>query len=256
MWHFDSDVRIVNIGDLHRGNKQCNAKFFQELVIKIAADKNTYWLSTGDLLEVGLSNSASGSYNCLTVDEELDLLTQELEPIKDKCLGIVSSNHHNRLKKTTGMSLDTRLCKEIGIPYLGHTGVIGVRCDKAKYFLVLHHGTGGGRTMGAKLNSAERLQRIMASGDVYLTGHTHSFACIPFHQSIIDKKRDRAITYTSYHVVTGHFMEYEDSYAEGMLLNPAPVGSSVIKLGAAAVGNYTNKRVDVSFVTPHNLCDF
>ena len=158
---FDSAIEIVNIGDLHRGDKCCDYQSFYNVVEYIANNKNTYWVSTGDLLNVALKSSKSDVYSSLSVKEELKLFIEEISQISNKCLGIVGSNHHRRFEREVGLSLDEILCVQTDLPYLGDIGVIDCTCGGCSYFIALHHGVGGGRTIGAKSNELVRFEDVI-----------------------------------------------------------------------------------------------
>ena len=151
-YKFDNTVSVVNFGDIHLGDRCCDKKSVYKVVKEIESDKDTYWLSTGDLLNVALKNSKSDVYSSLSVKEELKELVELIEPIKNKCLGIVGSNHHHRFENEVGLNLDETICALSGIPFLGEVAVIDVTCGSCSYFIALHHGCGGGRSAGAKVN--------------------------------------------------------------------------------------------------------
>ena len=186
-YKYGRTIKVYNLGDVHRGNNSCDLDFLHKVIKKIKNDKDAFWLSTGDLLEVGTTQSVSGPYDSLTVQEELDYIVDELRPIKNKCLGMVASNHHERIKRATGLSLDKAVCTALEIPYLGITGVINITVGRAAYYCVLHHGVGGG-TQGNKVNRALNLAKIHAGADIYFTGHTHSYSYTPFLQNILTKR--------------------------------------------------------------------
>jgi len=48
-------------------------------------------------------------------------------------------------------------------------------------------------------------------------------------------------------IVTGHFLNWDGSYAERMALTPAPVGCAVAILHHAGSGQHANKKVEVEF---------
>lgn len=243
---FKKGIKIWNLGDIHRGNKTCNAAFLRKAVKEIAKDKHSYWISTGDMLEAAIRHSVSEVHGTMDIDQELDRLKEELAPITHKCLGFVESNHHERVKKHTGASLDRMVANELKIPFLGISGVINIICGRCAYFIVLHHGVGGG-TSGNKINRALQLASIHPGADVYMTGHTHAYGHVPFTQRVIDKKRNLVTELTSHIVVTGHCVKWSKSYAERMGLKPLPNGFSVVELSANNSGHSNNKKVEPSF---------
>ena len=247
VYRFDSPVSVVNLGDIHRGNNNCDTKLLKKIIATIKDTESMYWISTGDLLETAIKSSKSSCYEASTPEEELDALSFELEPIRHKCLGFVASNHQNRIKKEVGLSLDKVLADRAKIPFLGIFAVIKVVCGKAAYFIAMHHGVGGG-TDGNKVNRAMKLAQNCLGADVYMTGHTHSFSYVQDVQTVIDRKRDNLQTFSTHHVTTGHYLQYEGSYAEDMGLKAKPCGSAMITLGYADVGKIICKDVKVDFL--------
>lgn len=246
-YQFDFPVKIVNLGDIHRGNNNSDVNLFRKNITLIAEDPHTYWISTGDLLETATKNSKSSCYEAVSPETELDAMAEDLLPIRHKCLGFVASNHHKRISREVGLSLDKILADRAKIPYLGISSVIKVTCGRCSYFLVLHHGVGGG-TDGNKVNRAMRLSQNWLGADIYLTGHTHSYNHVLDIQNIIDRKRGKTTKIITHHVTTGHYIQYDGSYAEDMGLKEKPRGSACVSLGFHDVGQQHNKTIHVALL--------
>jgi hypothetical protein len=243
---FDRAIRLYNLGDVHYGSHLCDEPLLKKLINTIAADDSAYWVSTGDLLDAALKNSKSSVYESCSPEEELDGLTSLLQPIQSKCLGFVASNHHNRVQREVGISLDRVLADRSGLPFLGISAIIKITCGRCSYFISLHHGVGGGSS-GNKLNRAMTLAQNWLGADVYFTGHTHSFSYAQDIQTIIDRKRDKTTEITTHHVTTGHYIKYPGSYAEDLGLKAKPRGSAFAGLTANGSGQELNKAVAVGF---------
>jgi len=245
---FTHDIRLYNLGDIHRGNTNCSEKFWLQTIKAIEDDSSSYWISTGDLLEVATRHSISDVHSAMSTQEELDLICSELSPIKHKCLGFVSSNHHHRIDKNTGVSLDKMLAAEAGFKYLGDTGLINITIGSGSYYVVLHHGTGGG-SEGNAVNRALKNAGNYMGADVYMSGHTHKANVVPFNQQIIDRKRGIIRNVLSYSIVTGHCLDWKGSYAERMALKPAPIGFSYVDLGLNTSGRDDTKSIKPGFLS-------
>ncbi len=242
---FDTDIVIFNIGDVHRGDEGCNTKLFYKVIAEVQRMDNARWVSTGDLLNVALKTSKSDCYKSKPLGQEMKLLEEELKPIASKCLGLVESNHHRRFDLLTGMSLDEQICGRLNIPFLGKLGILNVTCERNTYFIVMHHGTGAGKKRGSKTNSTEALGELIPAADVYMEGHTHSFDHFVDETSYIDRKRGSLVCQESTFVVTGHFLNWEESYAMDMKLPSRPKGSAVIELTASNQGKRSSKKIRV-----------
>lgn len=245
---FDNSIDIVALGDSHYGDNLCDRAMFKRVVNRIATEKDTYAILTGDLLNVGIAESVTGSYGSETLGDELDEVCEVLKPIKDKIIGFVSSNHHSRVERKTGLSIDKEIASRLGIEYMGHVGILNVVCGSSSYFIAIHHGAGGGRTMGAKANEIKHLEEIVPGCDIYLQGHTHTFQhyvqssfCINRHRAKVDKVDTHFIT-------TGHYLDYEKGYAAEMKLRPSVKGSAMISLLASSRGCVGVKNVVVTMI--------
>lgn len=241
-----SQVEILNLGDVHYGDANCDRKLLERTVEYIFDNPNTYWVSTGDVLNVALKGGVSNVYTSQSPEEEYEECISLLEPIADKCLGLVGSNHHHRIEKEIGMSLDKLFCKELGIPFLGETAIVNVTVGRCAYYIGLAHAVGGGRTQGAKTNASFRLSEVYQGLDLYMTGHTHSYRHFVTNQTVVDRKRNKLTTVESHFLTTGHFLDWDGSYAERMLLPSMPKGAAMATLSGNTVGVERNKRISVN----------
>lgn len=246
-YDFSSDIQVVNLGDVHRGDETCDVKAFLRDIEYIRSHENCYWVSTGDLLNVALKSSKSNVYTSMSLTKELGIIRKELEPIAKKCLGLVASNHHARLEKDTGLDLDSVICDALGLPFLGKIGLINLKVGASCYYVGMHHGLGGGSMRGGKINGLSRLARIIPGADIYLEGHTHSYASFINEVPYIDKKRNTFKSHKAHFVTTGHYLQWDDSYAQDLKLEPMPIGSAIldIKAGSSGLNEYKRVRADL-----------
>jgi hypothetical protein len=242
-YQFDGDIEVINLGDVHRGDYNCDTNLLNRAIDYIKKKKNCYWISTGDIANVGLSSSVSGSYGSETLNRELQLIANDFEPIADKCLGFVKSNHHNRLDKVAGMSLDEIIADKCNIPFLGAFGIVNLTCGKLSYYMVMHHGVGGGRMRGGKVNNLVRLGEIYPCADLYMEGHTHNYSAIPEGYKYIDRKRNRISEGKSWFICTGHCLKYDRSYGADHKYKPAAPGFAHVKLKGSKVGKQIFKKI-------------
>lgn len=245
-YNFEGDIEVLNLGDIHLGEDACDRKMFQAHIDYILENENSYWVSTGDMLNVSVRKGRFSSiYHAMPFDQEFKLFLEMVAPIADKCLGFVGSNHHGRIENEVGLSVDEMIEREVGIPYLGDVGILKVTCDRVSYFMAMHHGVGHGRMKGAKINSLERLSQIVPAADIYMQGHTHTYMHFINEFPYIDRKRDKVSHFNSAFVNTGHYLNWEDSYAPKLGLAPAPKGAARLKLKAGGIGGCKDVRVDL-----------
>lgn len=194
------------IGDTHVGARNCAEDKLRVLVDIIAADPNARWFGGGDLCDnVILPDTKRFDPTVLPtwmldhrdaddVAEALQdiagaqkqRLFDILEPIKDKCLGLIEGNHEYAIMKHHNRDFMKELCQHFDAPNLTDCAFVrlrfngkfrsGSRSEVVRMFIT--HGYGGGRTTGAETN---RLYRLAADKevDIVLCGHSHSFALHP-----------------------------------------------------------------------------
>lgn len=240
----ESDVELYNLGDAHLGDDACDIPLFLSLVDRIRKNDKARWVSTGDICNVALTTSKSTPYKSMNLEDELNFAVESLKPIAEKCYGIVGSNHHDRLEKQAGISLDRVLCNYLKVPYLGHLGCISVTCGRLSHWGILHHTTGGGATAGAKANKQDKLMHLVPGANFYLAGHTHTYMSANDSSFALDRKRGSVAMIRQIKVTTGHFINYDDSYASQMMLSPKPKGASVLRLNFNNSGVEANKNYE------------
>lgn len=251
------DIHLINLGDIHYGNKACNRQFFLD-TIKIIKDRpKVYWLSTGDLLEVNTPKSPFFDPDNLTLNKEFDKFIDILRPIASKCLGFVGSNHSNRIFKLSGLNLDSILAKTLNIPYLGITGLINCTLKRTSkknrvysYYISMTHGFSGATTLGAKANSVQRLYDMIPNVDLCLEGHTHTYIVTVKEVFSVNRSGNSLVSNQATLCVCGHCLDWQKSYASGGKYQPTPIGFPYITLSAH------KKNVSITLLTPNNLSYF
>ena len=252
-------LEIINLGDVHYGNVACNKNFFKKTIKYIEDNPDTYWLSTGDMLDVNISKSPFYDPSGLEINDEFNEMVDLLEPISGKCLGFVGSNHSHRIHKLAGLNLDQILAKFCHIPYLGNTGLINCtlrnldsasnRNNKQSYFISMTHGFSGGTTLGAKANSVQRLYDMIPNVDICLEGHTHTFITTVKEVYSINRSNNKLVSNVVTLCVCGHCLDWAKSYASSGKYQPTPIGFPLITL------SLKQKNVDIKLLTPINITE-
>ena len=175
-------IKIKPIFDLHYGNRYCDIHAFRKFMAD--SDENTYFFGGGDLMDsivIGdprYQKSVDDTEGDAIIDGQVDGLYRELEPYKDRIIGLGRGNHESVIIKRCGTDPMARLCEKLGVGYLGFSGMIilkfsenGNRGRTVK--IRWHHGWGGGsRTQGADLTKYSK-DVTHWQADIYLYGHTH-----------------------------------------------------------------------------------
>lgn len=177
-------IKIIPIADTHIGEKECNLKDIQKVISQIKNSDDTYAILNGDLLNTAIKTSVSDVYSeTMTVQEQLDTIVEMFDPIKDKILGVIAGNHENRILSLTGIDVIKNFCYRLGIvdKYAVDAYLIFVSFGmpfetrpnrRYTYSIFGRHGSGGGSTIGSKLNKVKKMSDVV-DADVYLHSHTH-----------------------------------------------------------------------------------
>ena len=192
---------LFPIGDVHIGASNCAEEHFRDYVAYIKSKPNAYWVGGGDYCDYitphdnrfSIRNVPDWLFvgSAVNIKEKLlDISRQQrerfvsiVEPIADKCLGLIEGNHETRIMDATYNGHHYVMCDELGVPNLTDCAFIRLRfCagrgSGASVVVFIMHGFGGGRTEGAEPN---HLKRISAYGeaDIFLRGHSHTFEIRP-----------------------------------------------------------------------------
>lgn len=188
------------IGDAHVGARNCAEDKIQAMVKIIAADPMARWIGGGDLtdniilsdqkrfdpsvLPLWMLEKRSGEQVVSALQDivgaQRDRLYRLLDPIADKCLGLIEGNHEYSIMKHHNRDLMQEMCAHFGVPNLTDCTFMRMRFKRgtqtATVKAFISHGHGGGRTSGAEPNSLYRLSADKGA-DIIMQGHSHSF-CI------------------------------------------------------------------------------
>ena len=128
-------VRILNISDAHLGAADFARKDLRECLCDNMADPNTYLLTNGDMMdcitvrdkrfEMG---GIAKEYLSMRPDEILDLqvedITSELEPYKDRIIGLGMGNHERKIVTEFSTNAHRRVCNNLGVKNLGYSSIL------------------------------------------------------------------------------------------------------------------------------------
>jgi hypothetical protein len=189
-----SVVKVYFLGDIHEGAANSRTDLLVEAVNIIASDTDAYWIGLGDMIDC--INYHDRRFNVREVDSkyrvtdldnlpkaQADTLLAILEPIKDKCLGMLTGNHEETLRQYAGFDIMSHLCMSLGCTYLGKKAYISLGALKdtnrgRPYFMIdmcIGHGSGGGsgKTAGGAINKCFDYMQ-WETADIHVIGHLHS----------------------------------------------------------------------------------
>ncbi len=190
----------------------------------------------GDIFNVAsrISKTDPFSTNTAEYQEAIDIF----KPYASQIIGATDGNHENRMMEMFGVSPTQYLCLALNIPYCQWSAIVRLKVGKRdkingnryhqNYFLYFHHTTGGGNTVGGKINRVVKLRDIAEGIDVYFGSHNHQLAVAPqdvYCPSIQGGLIKRRIWY----VDCGSYLEWNNSYAEKGMMAPTKLGSPRIR---------------------------
>jgi hypothetical protein len=259
-YKFDqNDINIVPLGDFHIGDKAFTKDSRKKLIgyiHYIKKNKNAYAFLMGDLINNATLNSPSSPFQQnLNMNEQVDYVIELLKPIKDKILGAITGNHENRLERYAGYNPTISICDRLGIYYFGYSGVVIFRlgcrksgktkgeCPRASFVGYFHHTTGGGSTVGGKINRADKLKNLICNADFYAGAHNHQLSCS--HDVIfrVNETAEKIEELRQMKITTGGYLEFNESYVESSMMPPVKLGSPRIHLFVKQIGK--GKTADV-----------
>ena len=178
-------LELVCISDAHIGDPQANEQALMEQIRYVEDTPNCYAIVNGDIMNNATKSSPSDTYTeVMSPMEQIVKAVMLLKPISDKILAITQGNHERRTAKESGVDLMKIIAMELGLvdKYSEGMAYLFIRFGeqsshdhfrKVLYTILVTHGNGGGRTVGAKANRLADLVSI-ADADIYLYGHTHN----------------------------------------------------------------------------------
>ena len=243
-------MNIYPIGDLHIGSKYFKKAILQEHLEVIKNDSHALVILNGDLVNNSTKTSIGDIYEeVLNPEEQIDLLVELFEPIKDKIIGVVSGNHEARTYKQTGISILKNFCYRLGLidvysdvanaTFLSFGKSKGRDNVKQTYIIYNSHGRGGGKLIGSKANRVHNLSTIMPNADLYIHSHTH--APITFKDSYVSADtRNKGISLQNRLFVNTNAYEGFGGYGEVIGLAPSNHNMIKVKLSYDKKRKYLN----------------
>ncbi|MDD2260258.1 MAG: hypothetical protein PHO87_04590 [Acholeplasmataceae bacterium] len=140
---------------------------------------------------------------------------------------VAFSGNCQRIIDSTGYDPIKFLCNELHINHYGYGQFIKIKGKGTAYNIYATHGSSSSTLPYTKIKGCLNLA-MHKDADLYLMGHVHDLQLhtqeverIQYNQVIKDKR---------YFILTGHYLNYDGSYAEMKNICPSKQGSPVIDL--------------------------
>jgi len=249
-------IEIIPLGDIHLGCMTCDEAKLVEAINYVNDNKYCYWIGMGDYCEFINRNDTKRFQpetlaKWIKVEDLSDLVScqrdkflEYIKPIAHKCLGLVCGNHEDSIRKyyerNVYMEIVDRVKKLGRMKWdeplaVGYNGWVLLRLirkvnnNKSPTCLIrisLHHGDGGGRSLGGKMNRLIDWMRTHQS-DITIMGHHHNTTChIDQIESVTStgklvRKRVVGVYSSTFKHTTN---EGHETYAERKQYPPLPTG--------------------------------
>ena len=227
------EIQLIPFGDVHLGDRSCNLKRAQQTIDWVAKHENARVVLMGDLL----NSATKTSVGAAVFDEEThgqqqyETMVNMLTPIKKKIYGAFIGNHEQRILDSTGYDVTKQMSKELGHKYYGYGAFIKVRVKDHNYIIFGTHGSSMATLPYTKIKKLLDMSSFIEA-DIYLMGHVHSSQVHTQEVKGVDLKNKTVQRMKKYYILTGHYLNYEGSYAEMKSMRPEKQGSPTIILGS------------------------
>lgn len=257
----DQPFYLCPISDIHRDNELHAAAEWQAWLKYAQRERrsNAVFLALGDSLDFArahvraVMDSAGGEGENIkktvqhNVEQWIEVITEELRPLRKQFIGWMSGNHYFELSDThKGVTTKTHSDKQIadilGCEYLGTMAGITITLrDKAgtgqaEVKIIAHHGAGGATTIGGSLNRVQRMLRGWAV-DIALMGDDHKRGIVPVGSILsLSRHNNRDIITDKIQLVgrTGSFLcgfePGKSSYVVDAAYEPTSIGTIEIEM--------------------------
>ena len=206
---------VFPISDLHLGSKHCNMNFFYQWCKKFedAPDNKVIYI-LGDMLE--FSTTRIDAYSTvMSTHEALERLIELFEPYKDYVRVVCTGNHEARSLKDFNYDITMQVANCLDAKYTRNDYFDKIIDDDKELVLYMKHGTKVSKNPLLAMNNFVSDMNHIKS-DIYMQGHNHYSAFYQQYERSFDGGRRAS------YLFTGHFLNYDNSYAhnKGLLVSP------------------------------------
>ena len=226
------NLYIFPLSDLHLGSNHCNLDFFNYWCKKFEdAPSNKAIYLLGDMLE--FPSTRIDAYDvAMSTHEALERLMELLEPYKEYIRVVCTGNHEARSLKDFNYDITKQIATRLDAKHTRSDFFDKILNNEDELVIYGKHGTKVSKNpLLAMNNFVNDMNHIKA--DVYMQGHNHySSFYSQFERSFDGGRRAN-------YFFTGHFLDYESSYAhnKGLLVSPP---------------SFSRLKIDKNY---HVLCD-
>ena len=222
------EIRIYPLGDVHIGSQEFNESQWKKWKKLVMDDENGYIIILGDMMDNGLKNSKTNSYEAtMRPQEQQQWLINELRPLTEKIIGIVDGNHEYRSARDSDISPLYNVMQIIGLDHLYRENACFIKINVGEkradrqyaYTMVGMH--------GATKTKAQKFPYYIDGADIFISGHTHTAEQAFPMKLVIDPRNECVREVGMKRIVVPAFLEYGGYGLKGMY---QPSDNSVIPI--------------------------
>jgi len=254
------------IGDVHIGQGNHNREKLLERIDTIKKDPHALWMGMGDYGDHIYYTDPRFDLNSvdstITVGElrdgimgQIRKICDDMEPIKDRCIGLVTGNHEETILKKYHVDPTREIAFRLNVPYGGYCCLtkisVGYKGSSYSLKVFAHHGYGAGRRHGVQINKIEDALRVAPNADIFVMGHVHGKALSTL-ETIDITERGAMVLKQKLFMITG---SYSDTYRQGVLsyaekgmFTQAGLGSPTAQFRRYANGHGKNAKLELKGV--------
>ncbi len=229
----DGTFHLWPFSDLHYGSPEFNKGLFHETLQRAWEDPDAVLILNGDLVEASTRTSiGSGVYDQKeAAQEQLEWVVDTFKPFSDqgRILGATNGNHEDRITKATGVDLTRTYAQMLQVPYFKNGGHFKLRAGDQNYHAYFTHGSSGAKLPHTKIKQALDLARFI-DADLYGMGHVHELQAHTQEYRRVSNRNGAVEIVPKLFVLTGHYLDYENSYAQQMSMIPSRQGTPKLTL--------------------------
>jgi ABC-type oligopeptide transport system ATPase subunit len=266
---FNHLVRLYVCGDWHVGARGCDHASLERTIRHIEKDTDGYVILMGDLAECINKKDRRHDSNAIhpRFKDDLNNLigNQErycrklLQPLakENRILALLQGNHERAFELKDDYSMSRNLCEDLDVPYGGYSCVLAwnFRLNHAggrRIIIHAHHGAGGGRTRGSKLNKLEAQEQVIEGADIYLRAHAHhkitdrdTAVGVGFESTGKPKLKERKIVLAACGSFLKTLEEGVSGYSEVAEYKPVDLGAVYVEINPFKPTERDGKRLNL-----------
>lgn len=177
----------------------------------------------GDLMDCATKRLGQSAYQQIwTPEEQLDYIIKTLKPYKKHIKSCVIGNHEARYRKEFDLDIMKILADQLEIDYVNEI-YDTLKINDQNYVVWANHGTKSSAQQHLLMGQVQR-QTEHIEANLYLYGHAHylsNWSTVKVEGENYKRK---------HYVLTGHYLNYDGSYAQEKLLKPSLPGFSKISI--------------------------